>query len=67
MPTPRQPFADRLKQALKAREVRTLSTVRLMRAALKESDVAARGHGNVRHGGVFDFARAGVIVRRLLG
>jgi uncharacterized protein YqeY len=47
MPTLRQAFADRLKQALKARDARNVSTVRLMLAALKERDVAARGQGNV--------------------
>jgi uncharacterized protein YqeY len=47
MPTLRQAFADRLKQALKARDARTVSTVRLMLAALKERDVAARGQGNI--------------------
>lgn len=44
----RQAFADRLKQALKARNVRTVSTVRLILAALKERDVAARGQGNAQ-------------------
>jgi len=47
MPTLRQAFADRLKQALKARDARSVSTARLMLAALKERDVAARGQGNV--------------------
>lgn len=47
MPSLRQAFADRLKQAQKVREARSLSTVPLMRAALKERDVAARGPGNV--------------------
>jgi uncharacterized protein len=47
MPTQRQAFADRLKQALKARDARSVSTVRSMLAALKERDVAARGQGNV--------------------
>ena len=47
MPTLRQAFADRLKQALKARDARSVSTVRSMLAALKERDVAARGQGNV--------------------
>ncbi len=42
----RQAFADRLKDAMKARNVRTVSTVRLILAALKERDVAARGDGN---------------------
>ena len=43
----RQAFAERLKQALKARDARTVSTVRLMLAALNERDVAARGRANV--------------------
>src|ERR1700730_329476 len=47
MPMLREAFADRLKQAMKARDARTVSTVRLMLAALKERDVAARGGGNV--------------------
>jgi uncharacterized protein len=42
----RQAFSDRLKEAMKARELRTLSTVRLILAALKERDIAARGQGN---------------------
>jgi uncharacterized protein len=42
----RQAFTDRLKQALKARDGRTLSTTRLVLAALKDRDVAARGQGN---------------------
>ena len=42
----REAFADRLKQAMKTRDVRTVSTVRLILAALKERDVAARGQGN---------------------
>jgi uncharacterized protein YqeY len=46
MPMLREAFADRLKQAMKAREARTVSTVRLILAALKERDVAARGQGN---------------------
>jgi uncharacterized protein YqeY len=41
MPTMRQAFAERLKQALKARDARTVSTVRLMLAALNERDVAS--------------------------
>ena len=47
MPMLREAFADRLKQALKARDARTVSTVRLMLAALKDRDVVARGQGNV--------------------
>jgi uncharacterized protein len=42
----RQAFTDRLKGAMKARDVRTVSTVRLILATLKERDVAARGEGN---------------------
>ena len=42
----RQAFRDRLKEALKARDSRTTSTVRLILAGLKERDVAARGQAN---------------------
>lgn len=38
-------FRDRLKEAMKARDSRTVSTVRLILAGLKERDVAARGEG----------------------
>jgi uncharacterized protein YqeY len=48
----RQAFTDRLKQAMKAREMRTVSTIRLISAELKDRDVAARGRGNV--GGIPD-------------
>jgi uncharacterized protein len=41
----RQAFADRLKQAMKARDARMVSTVRLIIAALKDRDIAARGQG----------------------
>ena len=41
----RQAFDERLKAAMRARDARTLSTVRLILAALKERDVAARGEG----------------------
>jgi uncharacterized protein YqeY len=43
----REAFRDRLKEAMKARDSRTVSTVRLMLAGLKERDVAARGQGNL--------------------
>jgi uncharacterized protein YqeY len=43
----REAFAERLKSAMKGRDLRTVSTVRLILAALKERDVAARGEGNV--------------------
>ena len=42
----RQAFGDRLKKAMKAKDSRTVSTVRLIIAGLKERDVAARGQGN---------------------
>lgn len=41
----REAFTERLKMAMKARDARTTSTVRLVIAALKERDVAARGEG----------------------
>ena len=43
----RQAFRDRLTEAMKARDSRTVSTVRLILAGLKERDVAARGQGNL--------------------
>jgi uncharacterized protein YqeY len=42
----RQAFRDRLKEAMKARDSRTVSTVRLILAGLKDRDVAERGQGN---------------------
>jgi hypothetical protein len=42
----RQAFRDRLTGAMKARDSRTVSTVRLILAGLKERDVAARGQDN---------------------
>ena len=46
VPMLRQAFTDRLKQAMKAREPCTVSTIRLILAGLKERDVAARERGN---------------------
>src|SRR5437660_9247386 len=43
----RQAFSDRLKEAMKARDSRTVSTVRLSLAGLKDRVVAARGQGNL--------------------
>lgn len=43
----REAFRSRLKEAMKARDSRTVSTVRLILAGLKERDVAARGQGNL--------------------
>ena len=42
----RDVFSERLKQAMRARESRTVSTVRLILAALQDRDIAARGSGN---------------------
>src|SRR6266404_309160 len=42
----REAFTERLKMAMRAKDTRTLSTVRLILAGLKERDVAARGAGN---------------------
>ena len=42
----REAFTERLKAAMRARNTRTLSTVRLILAGLKERDVAARSSGN---------------------
>lgn len=42
----RQAFTDRLREAMKARDARTISTVRLIIAGLKDRDIAARGQGN---------------------
>jgi uncharacterized protein YqeY len=42
----REAFTERLKTAMRARDARTVSTVRLILAALKDRDIAARGTGN---------------------
>ena len=42
----REAITERMKNALRAKETRTLSTVRLIMAALKDRDIAARGSGN---------------------
>jgi uncharacterized protein YqeY len=42
----RQELSDSLKEAMKAREERAVSTIRLILAALKDRDIAARGNGN---------------------
>ena len=42
----REAFTERLKQAMRARDARTVSTVRLILAGLKDRDIAARGSGN---------------------
>ncbi|HTW50704.1 MAG TPA: GatB/YqeY domain-containing protein [Stellaceae bacterium] len=42
----RDEFTERMKTALRAKDTRTLSTVRLIMAALKDRDIAARSEGN---------------------
>ena len=42
----RQQLNDALKAALKAREERAVATIRLILAALKDRDIAARGKGS---------------------
>jgi uncharacterized protein len=42
----REAITERMKTALRAKDTRTLSTVRLIMAALKDRDIAARGTGN---------------------
>ena len=42
----RNRFSEELKESLKARDQRATSTVRLILAALKDRDIAARGRGN---------------------
>jgi uncharacterized protein YqeY len=42
----REAFNERLKEAMRARDTRTLSAVRLILAGLKDRDIAARGTGN---------------------
>ncbi len=42
----RQQLTDALKEAMKGRDARAVSTLRLILAALKDRDIAARGRGN---------------------
>jgi uncharacterized protein len=42
----REAFTERLKQAMRAKDTRTVSAVRMIIAALKNRDIAARGTGN---------------------
>jgi hypothetical protein len=48
----RTQLTDALKTAMKARQERAVSTLRLILAALKDRDIAARGKGN--HEGITD-------------
>ena len=38
----REAFSERLKEAMRAKDARTVSTLRLILAALKDRDIAAR-------------------------
>jgi uncharacterized protein len=42
----REAITERMKTALRAKDTRTLSTVRLIMAGLKDRDIAARSDGN---------------------
>lgn len=42
----REKFKTELKEAMKARNERAVATLRLIQAALKDRDIAARGRGN---------------------
>jgi uncharacterized protein YqeY len=43
----REAFTERLKQAMRAKDARTVSSVRMILAALKDRDILARGSGNM--------------------
>jgi uncharacterized protein len=53
----REAFAERMKTALRAKDTGTLSTVRLIMAALKDRDIEARGVGNTQGIGEPDIQR----------
>jgi uncharacterized protein len=42
----REAFSERLKAAMRAKDARTVGAVRLILAAVKDRDIAARGAGN---------------------
>jgi len=61
----RERLSDALKTSQKAKEARKVATLRLILAALKDRDIAARGEGN--HDGVSDddiIAMLGTMVRQ---
>jgi uncharacterized protein len=63
----RQRLSDDLKEALKARDARSVSTLRLVLAALKDRDIAARVKGNttgVPDGEIIDMLQKLVAQRR---
>jgi uncharacterized protein len=53
----REAFSERLKAAMRARDARTVGAVRLILAALKDRDIAARGGGNADGIGDAEIAR----------
>ena len=53
----REDITERMKAALRAKDTRTLSTVRMIMAALKDRDIAARGSGNSEGIGESDIQR----------
>src|ERR1700722_2648711 len=67
----REAFTERLKAAMRAKDTRTLSTVRLILTGLKERDVAARGSTGQAGGLTADGNPAGIadseILRMLQG
>jgi hypothetical protein len=63
----RQRLSDDLKEALKSKDARTVSTLRLVLAALKDRDIAARAKGNttgVADGEIIDMLQKLVAQRR---
>src|SRR5690242_10278065 len=48
----RERFTEALKTAMKSKDARSVSTVRMILARLKDQDIAARGKGNA--GGIGD-------------
>lgn len=63
----RQRLTDDLKTATKAKDARSLSTLRMILAALKDRDIAARGKGNstgVADGEIIDMLQKLVAQRR---
>ena len=52
MATLREDIASAMKKAMKAKDQAALATLRLISAALKDRDIAARGNGN--HDGISD-------------
>ena len=59
----RERFASDLKEALKAREARRISTLRLISAAVKDRDIAARTEDNAE--GVTDAAILTILARMI--